>query len=91
MIGPDFKAIEASNSGFNVRQKLVLVCMDVLLLTELTFCLWLAYQHQDTFAATFLKTYLPLFLPTLAAGVWLARRFRDPVPVCGEKGILDSM
>ncbi|MDD4733029.1 MAG: hypothetical protein PHX58_13985 [Desulfovibrio sp.] len=77
MIGPDFNAIEAANQGFNIRQKLVLLVMDILLLAELTFCLWLAFQNPDNLTITFLKYYLPLFLVTLAGGIFFARRYRD--------------
>lgn len=80
MIGPDFKAIEANKSGFNIHQKLVLLAMDVMLLAELTFCLWLSYRDPDNLTVTFLKFYLPMFLPTLIGGVYMARRFRDPAP-----------
>ncbi|MEF2144301.1 MAG: hypothetical protein V3573_02545 [Desulfovibrionaceae bacterium] len=80
MIGPDFKAIESANQGFNSRQKLALLGMDLLLLLELTFCLWLGYRNPDTLTVVFLKSYVPMFLPTLIGGVYLARRFRDPAP-----------
>jgi uncharacterized membrane protein len=92
MIGPDFKAIENASTGFNTRQKLVLLSMDALLLMELTFCLWLAYLDPNNLTATFIKCYLPMFLPTLIGGVLLARRFRDPAPTRGEaSGILDNI
>ncbi|MGE4291515.1 MAG: hypothetical protein AB7E32_04820 [Desulfovibrio sp.] len=92
MIGPDFNAIEANNSGFNIRQKLVLLVMDVLLLAELTFCFWLGYRDPDNLTITFLKFYLPMFLVTLVGGVYMARRFRDPAPAGDMSGsILQDM
>lgn len=91
MIGPDFQAIEANTTGFNLRQKLVLLGMDVLLLAELTFCLWLAFRDPDNLTGTFIRCYVPLFLPTLIGGVLLARRFRDPAPAEEETGILEHL
>jgi|GEM_PF-767926 hypothetical protein len=92
MIGPDFNAIEAANQGFNIRQKLVLLVMDILLLAELTFCLWLAFQNPDNLTITFLKYYLPLFLVTLAGGIFFARRYRDQLPERrGPRRILEDL
>lgn len=55
---------------FNFRQKLVVVVMDLLLLVELAFCIYLGKDDPEGMTATFLKTYIPMVIATL----WITRR-----------------
>ena len=57
--------------SLNIRQKLVVVVMDVLLLTELSVSLYLACQDPENLTEVFLRTYIPCLLVT----VWTARRW----------------
>ncbi|MFO7594884.1 MAG: hypothetical protein R6W92_00905 [Desulfocurvibacter africanus] len=63
---------------FNLRQKLALLVMDVLLLAELCCTMYIASNAGDMFSAVFMRTYLPMFFPTAIGGIWLSRRLRDP-------------
>ncbi len=62
---------------FNLRQKLVLLLMDVLLLAELCYTMYIASGTGDMFSSVFMRTYLPMFIPTAVGGIWLCRRVRD--------------
>lgn len=57
--------------SLNLRQKLVVVVMDVLLLMELSVSLYLACQDPENLTEVFLRTYVPCLLVT----VWTARRW----------------
>ena len=61
---------------FNSTQKLLLLIMDVLLLTELTCVIYFSSHTTGDFSAVFLKTYVPLFLITLVSFIYLVRRLR---------------
>ena len=62
--------------AFNSTQKLLLLIMDVLLLTELTCVIYWSSHTTGDFSAAFLKTYVPLFLLTLGSFIFLVRRLR---------------
>lgn len=62
---------------FNLRQKLALLVMDILLLAELCYTMHAASTAGDMFSAVFMRTYLPMFIPTAVGGIWMCRRFRD--------------
>lgn len=63
--------------ALNVRQKLALVVMDVLLLAELTLCVWWSYQDKANMPYLFMRSYIPLCLGTLLGFKFLMRRLRD--------------
>ncbi len=50
---------------FNTRQKLALLCMDILLLVELTLCVYFSHQDKANMPYLFLSSYVPLCLGTL--------------------------
>jgi len=56
---------------FSFKQKMVVVVMDILLLVELAFCIYLGKDDPEGMTVTFLKTYIPMVIATL----WLTRRF----------------
>jgi len=60
----------------NTQRRLVVLGMDVLLLTELTLCMYLSAPHGNAMAAVFLKTYVPLAAATVGTAWWLLRRIR---------------
>ena len=58
----------------NVHKRLVVVIMDLLLLAELTLCMYLSAPHGKAMAAVFLKTYVPMASATGAVAWILLRR-----------------
>ncbi|MCK9240571.1 hypothetical protein [Desulfocurvus sp.] len=67
----------------NPAQRWVVVVMDVLLLAELTFCMYRASAAPGDMAAGFLRLYLPMLLVTLVAARLALRRLRDPQAPAG--------
>jgi hypothetical protein len=66
----------------NLRQRAVVVVMDILLLAELMVCMYLGQQQGDGLTVFFLKTYLPIGTLTLLSAWCLIRQWRDPVSLC---------
>ena len=60
----------------NLRQKAVVVTMDILLLAELMVCMYLGQQQGDNLTVFFLKTYLPAGALTVLPAWYLIRRQR---------------
>lgn len=58
----------------NTQRRLIVLGMDLLLLAELTLCMYWSAPHGNAMAAVFLKTYLPLAAATAATAWWLLRR-----------------
>ena len=61
----------------NIRQKLVVIIMDVLLLVELGISIYLGYRNPEDLTIVFLKTYVPALIVTVVAARVMLRRFRD--------------
>lgn len=66
----------------NLRQRAVVVVMDILLLAELMVCMYLGQQQGDQLTAFFLKTYLPVGAMTVLPAWYLIRRLRSSGPPC---------
>ncbi|MFZ5573171.1 MAG: hypothetical protein ACOZF0_22440 [Thermodesulfobacteriota bacterium] len=73
----------------SVRQRLVVVFLDVLVLIELTACLFWASRDQETLTTVFLCAYLPMAIGTLIAGKYWIRKVQSrelqqiaPTPPC---------
>jgi ABC-type glycerol-3-phosphate transport system permease component len=60
-----------AHEGLNFRQKMVVLAMNLFLLAELTFSIYLGQQDKENIAAIFLSTFLPMVIVTL----FLARVF----------------
>lgn len=58
----------------NTQRRLIILGMDVLLLAELTLCMYWSAPHGTAMAAIFLKTYLPMAAATVGTAWWLLRR-----------------
>ena len=58
----------------NLRQRVVVVTMDILLLAELMMCMYLGQQQGDHLTVFFLKTYLPAGALTVLPAWYLIRR-----------------
>jgi len=62
--------------GLNLRQKLVVITLDVLLLVELCIAMYFANLAPEAFTPTFVKTFFSLLLPTVLTGLFFLRRFK---------------
>jgi hypothetical protein len=62
--------------GLNLRQKLVVIILDVLFLVELCIAMYFANLAPDAFTPTFVKTFFSLFLPTVLTGLFFLRRLK---------------
>ena len=62
--------------GLNLRQKLVIITLDVLLLIELCIAMYFANLAPEAFTLTFVKTFFSLLLPTVLTGLFFLRRFK---------------
>lgn len=51
----------------NLKQKIVVVVMDALLLAELTLAIYLGYRDPGNQTEIFLKTFLPALVVTVGA------------------------
>jgi hypothetical protein len=65
------------DKGMNFKQRVVLIVMDVLILTELVFSIYLGYRNQENLTVIFLKTYIPTVIVTIIIGRVLIRRLRS--------------
>jgi len=65
------------DKGMNFKQRIVLIVMDVLILTELVFSVYLGYRNQENLTVVFLKTYIPAVTVTLIIGRVLIKRLRS--------------
>ncbi len=77
IFGPVVEKYGNGKTGFNFRQKIILLVMDVLLLAELCYTMYASYPAGEQFSAVFMRTYTPMFFPTVIIGIWLCRRSRD--------------
>jgi hypothetical protein len=65
--------------GLNLRQKLVVITLDVLLLVELCIAMYFANLAPEAFTPTFIKTFFSLFFPTVLTGLFFLRRLKTKV------------
>lgn len=65
------------DKGMNFKQRIVLIVMDVLILIELVFSIYLGYRNQENLTVIFLKTYIPAVTVTLIIGRVLIKRLRS--------------
>jgi hypothetical protein len=61
----------------NIKQKLVVIIMDVLLLAELGISIYLGYRNPENLTIVFLKSYVPALIVTVVAARVMLRYFRD--------------
>ncbi len=61
---------------FNFRQKMAVVILDILILAELTGCLYWSNRFGEELTRIFLSTYLPMVLVTMIIGKICISRLR---------------
>jgi len=60
----------------NGRQRTVVIIMNLMLLVELTVCMYLGQQDPENLTLFFLKTFLPMAATTLVTARILIKRLR---------------
>jgi hypothetical protein len=66
---------DSGQQALNLKQKVVIVLMNVLLLAEMTYSIYLGKQVPEDMTIIFLKTYIPMVIGTLLLSRILIRRF----------------
>ncbi|MFH1242081.1 MAG: hypothetical protein V1689_06920 [Pseudomonadota bacterium] len=75
-----FEPRVTASRGFNLKQKVVVILMDLFLLGELTFCIYLGKQNPEDMVGAFLKTFIPMVIGTLVLGRIFIKVFRSEEP-----------
>ncbi len=63
----------------NLKQKIVIVSLDALVLIELCIAMYFANAAPDAFTPTFVKFFFSMLLPTVLTGLFFLRRFKNKV------------
>lgn len=63
--------------AMNLPQKIAVVILNLTILTELSFSLYLASQDQANLTAIFLKCFFTMLIPTVIAAKVLIKRLGD--------------
>lgn len=66
---------DSSQQALNLKQKIVIILMNVFLLAEMTYSIYLGKQVPEDMTIIFLKTYIPMVIGTLLLSRVLIRRF----------------
>ncbi len=64
----------------NLRQKIAVVVVDILVLVELCISIYFANLDADHFTPVFLKAFMGMLVPTLIAAKLVIRRVRSGEP-----------
>ena len=62
----------------NFQQKIAVVIMDVLILAELCFGMFMAHNNPESFTPVFFKSFLGMLIPTLIVARIVIKRLRTP-------------
>lgn len=66
-----------SKTSYNMKQVMVVVAQDALLLAELAFAIYLGHKEPDQITAIFLRTYIPLAAVTVLVARRMIRLLAD--------------
>jgi hypothetical protein len=61
----------------NMKQRIVVIIADILLLAALTFSVYVAQQTPQEIALAFMKTFIPMVLCTLVLGRIFIKKFKS--------------
>ncbi len=64
----------------NMRQKIAVVIIDVLILIELCVGMYFAVGDPDNFQSVFFKVFLGTFIPTIALGIFIVKKLKSSEP-----------
>ena len=65
------------DKGMNFKQRIVLIVVDMLILIELMFSIYLGYRNQENITIIFLKTYIPAVIITIIVGRVFIKKLRS--------------
>lgn len=63
-------------NDFNLKQKIVVLVMDLMLLAELGYSIYLGATTGGDVTLVFLKNFVPAVILTVAGSRWLIRRWQ---------------
>lgn len=75
-----------SRTSYNLKQALVVVAQDVLLLAELALAIYLGHRDPEQLSGIFLRTFIPLAVVTVFASRRVIRRLADVPPPSAPTG-----
>jgi len=61
----------------NMKQRIVVIIADILLLAALTFSVYVAQQTPQEIAFAFMKTFIPMVICTLVMGRIFIKKFQS--------------
>lgn len=62
--------------SLSTKRAIVLICMDVCIVAELTYAFSRCFFTKGDFSETFLVSYVPLFVPTMIVAFYFLRRIK---------------
>lgn len=65
-------------NDLNLRQKCAVIMMDLMLLSELCFSVYMGQQHPSDLTAVFMKTFVPAAALTVICARIAIRKLRSP-------------
>ena len=74
------KGEQRGSIRMNLRQKIAVVVVDILVLVELCISIYFANLDADNFTPVFLKAFLGMLIPTLIAAKLVIRKVRSGEP-----------
>lgn len=60
----------------STKRAVVLICMDICIVAELTYAFSRCFFTKADFSETFLVSYVPLFVPTMIVAFYFLRRIK---------------
>lgn len=63
----------------DLRRIVIMAVMDVLLLAELVFSIWMAVEDMSTVSATFCTYFVPMGAVTVAGARWALKNLAAPL------------
>ena len=67
----------ADERRLNGKQRIVVIVMNLLLLAELTYCMYVGHQESEYMASFFLRTFFPMVIATVVLARLLVRKFHS--------------
>lgn len=61
----------------NIKQKIAIAAIDILILAELCISMYFAVKNPDNFTSVFFKVFLGMLIPTLIISRIIVKRLRS--------------
>ncbi|RJP94859.1 MAG: hypothetical protein C4518_02530 [Desulfobacteraceae bacterium] len=85
LLNPKYRLRRKNKKQFNVKQKLFVLLLDIIVLAELAASMYWTQQFGEAMVPMFLKTYLPVVVVTLIIGKFCLNRLETR-----ENPVVDS-